>query len=81
MSFIFADDIENLFVNFDVDLIWDLSCDLTCCLSTHWADWDDLADLISDLTDDFAVKASTQSMTCEAEKDSILVSENRDFYV
>ena len=81
MNFISISDIENSFVDFDIDLTQNLSHDLTCCLSIYLTDWDNLISLTDNLTDDSAVEASTWSMMCEAEKDSILVSENRDFYV
>jgi len=86
LDFSSVSDIENSIVefDFDIDLTWDLSHNLTCYLSIYWTDLDDLTDLISlisDLTDDFTVEASTQSVTCEVEKNFILVSENRDFYV
>ncbi len=89
MSSVSVNDIENLFIDFDINLTQDLSHNLTCCLSSYLTDWDNLIsvltdltdDLIDELTDDSVIKASTQLMTHEAEKDSILISENRDFCV
>jgi len=67
-----VNDIENLIINFIFDL--------TYYLTHYFAD--DLTDILTDnLTNDFIIEASTQLMMCEAEKDFILVSENKDFYI
>ncbi len=78
-------DIKNLIINFNIDINIDFDFvfvfDFVFYHFSHDL-IDELTDiLISSLTDDFTVEASTQLIIYETEKDSILISENKNFYV